>query len=443
MTATGYSHDPASPAGAWVAPAASDRVTATVTVPGSKSLTNRKLVLAAIADGPSTLSAPLHSDDSARMIDALRTLGVEVEEVPGSGGFGPDLRITPPPRFRGDVVIDCGQAGTVMRFIAPLAGLATGDVTVTAHSTALHRPMGTMIKALREIGADIDDGGNWSLPFIVRGRGHIRGGEVTIDASGSSQFVSGLLLAAPRFDVGLHLRHSGPRLPSMPHIDMTVETLLKRGVQVERPSANEWVVPAGLPRGRDAVIEPDLSNAAPFLAAAVLTGGAVTIPGWPASSTQPGALLPEILSLLGARTSRRGGALTVTGTEHIAGVDLDLSAASELTPTLFALAAFADAPTTFHGIGHIRGHETDRIDALVSNLRALGGAAEERPDGIRITPVPLHGGRWRAHHDHRIATAGAIIGLRVPGVEVDDIGTTAKTMPEFPALWRGMLAGTA
>lgn len=439
MTTTGYSHSPQPSSSPWVAPRVEDPVQATVAVPGSKSLTNRKLVLAALADSPSTLSSPLHSDDSARMIDALRTLGVEIEEIPGTGHFGPDLRVTPPPAFPGDVTIDCGQAGTVMRFIAPLAGLATGDVTLTAHASALHRPMGEMIKALRTIGADIDDGGNWSLPFTVRGRGHIRGGEVTIDASGSSQFVSGLLLAAPRFDVGLHLIHTGERLPSVPHIDMTVETLARRGIQVEHPTPNEWVVPAGVPRGRDATIEPDLSNAAPFLAAALLTGGSVTVPGWPATSTQPGALLPEILSLLGARTSRRGGALTVTGSGRIAGVDLDLTAASELTPTLFALAAFADAPTTLHGIGHIRGHETDRIDALITNLRALGGDAEELPDGIRITPAVLHGGLWRAHHDHRIATAGALVGLRVPGVEIDDIGTTAKTMPEFPRLWQGML----
>lgn len=443
MTTTGYSLTQPASSSPWAAPLADAPVQATVAVPSSKSLTNRKLVLAALADGPSTLTSPLHSDDSARMIEALRTLGVGIELVPGDGAFGPDLHVTPPAALHGGVTIDCGQAGTVMRFIAPLAGLATGDVTITAHASALHRPMGEMIKALREIGADIDDGGHWALPFTVRGRGHVRGGEVTIDASGSSQFVSGLLLAAPRFDVGLHLIHSGSRLPSVPHIDMTVETLARRGIQVERPSANEWVVPAGVPRGRDAVIEPDLSNAAPFLGAALLTGGSVTIPGWPPASTQPGALLPEILSLLGARTGRRGGALTVTGTRRIAGVDLDLSAASELSPTLFALAAFADAPTTLHGIGHIRGHETNRIDALIGNLRALGGEAEELPDGIRITPRPLHGGLWRAHHDHRIATAGALIGLRVPGVEVDDISTTAKTMPEFPQLWAQLLQGEA
>lgn len=447
MTAPGYSPQPSSisetseSSRAWHAPTTDSPVHASVAVPGSKSLTNRKLVLAALADGPSTLVGPLHSDDSARMIDALRALGVEIEELPASTPFGPDLRITPPSRFRGDVVIDCGQAGTVMRFIAPLAGLAVGDVTITAHESALHRPMGAMIKALREIGVDIDDGGRWALPFTVKGRGHVRGGEITIDASQSSQFVSGLLLAAPRYDVGLHLIHSGERLPSVPHIDMTVEALARRAVHIEHPQPHEWLVPAGAPRGRDATVEPDLSNAAPFLVAAVLTGGAVTIPGWPATSTQPGALLTDILSLIGARVSRRGGALTVAAGDRIAGVDLDLSAASELTPTLFALAAFADSPSTLHGIGHIRGHETDRIAALVSNLHALGGDAEELDDGIRIRPTTLRGGVWPAHHDHRMATAGAIIGLRVPGVIVDDIGTTAKTLPEFPEMWHRMLRG--
>ena len=427
MSTVGYSPSPS--AREWVAPTTREPVHATVTVPGSKSLTNRELVLAALADGPSLLTGPLHSDDSARMIDALRSLGVRIEPA-GAGPFGPSLEVAPPPTFLGPATVDCGQAGTVMRFVAPIAGLVRGDVHVTAHPSALHRPMGTMIRALREIGVDIDDGGNWSLPFDIRGRGHVRGGEVTIDASQSSQFVS-----------GLRLIHDGPRLPSIPHIDMTIEALGRRGVHVERAGDHEWLVPAGPVRGKDVAIEPDLSNAAPFLAAAVLTGGSVTIPGWPAHSTQPGALLMDILSVLGARAHRRGGALTVTAGDHINGVGHDISAASELTPSLFAIAAFADSPTSLHGIGHIRGHETDRIAALVENLRELGGEAEELDDGIRIYPRPLRGGVWRAYHDHRMATAGAIIGLRVPGVIVDDIGTTSKTLPEFPELWDAMLAG--
>jgi 3-phosphoshikimate 1-carboxyvinyltransferase len=442
MTVDGYSPTSAPiERGHWPAPVADGPLHATVTVPGSKSLTNRELVLASLADAPSRLIAPLHSDDSARMIDALRSLGIGIELVEGTGAYGPDIEVTPVWPLRGDTEVDCGQAGTVMRFVAGLAGFGRGDVTLTAHESALHRPMGAMITALRDVGVDIDDGGHWALPFIVRGHGHVRGGEVTIDASASSQFVSGLLLAAPRFDVGLQLKHSGSRLPSIPHIDMTVEALGHRGVHVERPGVGEWIVPAGAIRGKDVAIEPDLSNAAPFLAAAMVAGGSVSVTGWPAHSTQPGAMLTEILSLMGARVVRRGGALTVTAGPGIQGVDLDLSAAGELTPTIFGLAAFAESPSTLHGIGHIRGHETDRIAALVSELRRLGGEAEELADGIRITPRPLHGGTWHAYHDHRMATTGALIGLAVPGVEVDDIGTTAKTMPEFPHIWQRMLEG--
>ena len=429
----------ARPDGSWSAPVAPGPIQAVVDVPGSKSLTNRELVLAALADGPGTVRGPLHSDDSARMVDALRVLGVGIEPLSDAGTFGPDLRVTPPDRLTSGGVIDCGQAGTVMRFIAPLTGLALGDTEVTAHESAQHRPMGEMIRALREIGVDIDDGGTWSLPFSVRGRGHVRGGEVTIDASASSQFVSGLLLAAARFDVGLHLVHAGGRLPSIPHIEMTVHALANRGVHVERPETGRWIVPAGHIRAKEVTIEPDLSNAAPFLAAALVTGGEVTIDRWPAHSTQPGAQLPELLAEFGARTIRRQGAVTVAGGDGMRGVDLDLSPVGELAPTLVGVALFADSPSTFTGIGHIRGHETDRLAALVADIRALGGEAEELPDGIRIVPRALRGGVWRAFHDHRLATTGALVGLAIPGVEVDDIGTTAKTMPEFPDLWRQML----
>ena len=440
MSADRYS--PAPVRGAYTAPTASDAVHATVTIPGSKSLTNRELIIAAIADGPGRLVAPLHSDDSRRMVDALRALGIEIEEVEGSGEFGPDLVVTPA-KLVGGSTVDCGQAGTVMRFIAPLAGLAANDVHLTAHESALHRPMGGLITALRDLGVDIDDEGTWALPFTIRGHGRIMGGRVEIDASASSQFVSGLLLAAPRFDVGLHLVHTGEHLPSLPHIDMTIEALSRRGIRIERPAHGEWLVEAGVPRAKEIAIEPDLSNAAPFLGAALVTGGSVSVTGWPVHSTQPGALLPEILQALGAHVGRHSGTMTVKAGSEIRGLDMDLSAASELTPTLVGLAAFASGPTTIRGIGHIRMHETDRIAALIANLRALGGEAEELPDGLRIIPRPLHGGPWKAYHDHRMATTGALIGLRVPGVEIDDIGTTAKTLPEFTMLWERMLRGAS
>nr|WP_314843545.1 3-phosphoshikimate 1-carboxyvinyltransferase [uncultured Microbacterium sp.] len=440
MSANRYSPSPVQ--GVYNAPTATDAVHATVTIPGSKSLTNRELIIAAIADGPGRLISPLHSDDSRRMIDALRALGTGIEEIDAGGEFGPDLAITPAP-LAGGTTVDCGQAGTVMRFIAPLAGLAQRDVHLTAHETALHRPMGGLISALRDLGVDIDDGGTWALPFTVRGHGRIRGGRVEIDASASSQFVSGLLLAAPRFDVGLHLVHTGEHLPSLPHIDMTIEALSRRGIRIERPATGEWLVEAGVPRAKEIAIEPDLSNAAPFLAAALVAGGSVAVTGWPVHSTQPGALLPEILQAMGAHVSRHSGTMTVRAGSEITGLELDLSAASELTPTLVGLAAFASGPTTIRGIGHIRLHETDRIAVLIHNIRALGGEAEELSDGLRIIPRPLNGGIWAAFHDHRMATTGALIGLRVPGVEIDDIGTTAKTLPEFTLLWERMLRGAS
>lgn len=440
MSTARYSPPPVS--GSYVAPVAAESIHATVSIPGSKSLTNRELIIAAIADGPGRLIAPLHSDDSARMVDALRGLGIGIEEVDGGSEFGPDLIVTPA-ALHGGGTVDCGQAGTVMRFIAPLAGLASSDVHLTAHETALHRPMSAMITALRDLGVDIDDEGTWSLPFTIHGHGRIRGGRIEVDASASSQFVSGLLLAAPRFDVGLHLVHVGEHLPSLPHIDMTIESLSRRGIRIERPGHAEWLVEAGVPRAKDIAIEPDLSNAAPFLAAAMITGGEVSIPGWPAHSTQPGALLPDILHDMGAHVGRHGGTLTVRAGARIRGLDLDLSAASELTPTIVGLAAFADGPTTIRGISHIRMHETDRIAALIGNLTALGGHAEELPDGLRIFPADLHGGDWPAHHDHRMATTGALIGLRVPDVRIDEIGTTAKTLPEFTLLWERMLRGAA
>lgn len=427
--------------GTYHAPVAADPVRAHLTVPGSKSLTNRELILAALAEGPSVLRAPLHSEDSARMIEGLRALGVQITPTPGESPFGDDLEIVPPKVLSGATTVDCGQAGTVMRFLAPVAGFADGEVQMTAHESALHRPMGELISALRDVGVDIDDGGHWKLPFTVIGHGHVRGGEVSIDASRSSQFVSGLLLAAARFDVGLQLKHTGAPIPSMPHIEMTIEVLRRRGVQVERVAPGEWVVPAGPIRGKDIAIEPDLSNAAPFLAAAVATGGQVTVGGWPAHSTQPGHLLMDLLPQFGARASRRGGALTVTGGGTITPVDLDLSAAGELAPTLVGLAALADGPSVFRGIGHIRGHETDRLAALVHELRGVGCGAEETPDGIRVIPGPLSGNTWRSYHDHRMATTGALLGLVVPGIVIDDIGTTAKTLPEFADLWDAMLRG--
>ena len=434
--------------GPWPAPVAQRALAASVRLPGSKSLTNRELVLSALASEPSLLRAPLHSRDSALMIEALRALGTIIEEVPGDGGFGPDLRITPA-ELLGGTSIECGLAGTVMRFLPPVAALALGPVAFDGDESARRRPMRTTVESLRGLGVDVNDDGRGSLPFSLYATGAVEGGELSIDASASSQFVSGLLLAAPRFTNGLTLRHTGEKLPSLPHIEMTITTLAARGVVVENPEPGVWVVPAAEIQALDVDLEPDLSNAAPFLAAALVAGGTVSITGWPTSTTQVGADLADLLPLFGATVTLEGSTLTVDGGAgviggaELSGIDIDLSTGGELAPALVALAALATGPSRIIGIGHLRGHETDRLAALAAEINALGGSVTELDDGLAIEPRPLHGGLWKSYEDHRMATAGAIIGLAVPGVEIDDIGTTAKTMPQFPELWLGPLLGVA
>ena len=430
--------------GPWEAPVADAPLDARLTLPGSKSLTNRELVLAALAEGPSVIHRPLHSRDTELMVEGLRNLGVGVEEVPGDGEFGPDLRITPGELLGGS--IDGGLAGTVMRFLPIVAALALGPTSVDGDPYARKRPMRTTIEALRGLGVEVNDDGRGTMPFTVHGTGAVRGGELAIDASASSQFVSGLLLAAPRFAEGLTLRHTGERLPSLPHIRMTTACLAARGVVVEEPEPGVWVVAPQPIRALDVTIEPDLSNAAPFLAAALLAGGTVTIGGWPAETTQVGDELLRILPRLGATITREGDAVTIDGGAGvrsgggIRAVDLDLTIGGELAPTIATLLAFADGPSTVSGIGHLRGHETDRLTALATELGRLGGEVVEHAESLEIRPRALHGGAWEAYADHRMATSGALAGLVVPGVTVDDIRTTAKTLPEFPELWQRMLA---
>lgn len=431
--------------GPWAAPTAPGPLSAVLSLPGSKSLTNRELVLAALADGPSTLHAPLHSRDTDLMVQGLTALGVTIRSS-GDGAFGSDWLVTPG-ELSGGVTIDCGLAGTVMRFLPPLAALALGPVTFDGDEAARRRPMRTTIDSLRRLGVDVTDDGRGRLPFSLYGTGRVAGGPLEIDASQSSQFISGLLLTAARFDRGLALRHTGGTLPSLPHIEMTVATLAARGVQVDTPEPGLWVVQPGSIAARDVEIEPDLSNAAPFLAAAIVCGGTVTIQGWPQTTTQVGAELEQLLAAFGATVTRSDGALTVdggagvVGGAQLPGLILDLSRGGELAPALVALAALAGSPSRITGIAHLRGHETDRLAALAANITALGGHVTELDDGLAIEPASLHGGLWRSYQDHRMATAGAIIGLAIPGVEIDDIAATTKTMPQFADLWMGAVAG--
>ena len=416
----------------WAAPRADRPVRATVRLPGSKSLTNRLLVLAALAEGPSVLRSPLRARDTLLMAGALRALGVDVADD------GEDWTVTPGALHGARV--DTGLAGTVMRFVPPIAGLADGPVIFDGDPYARERPMAGLLDGLRQAGIAIEDGGRGTLPFTVQGRGSVAGGAVQVDASASSQFVSGLLLAGARFDKGMEVTHTGPRaVPSQPHLDMTLDVLRRAGVDATSPAPGSWHVAPGPVAGGTHDIEPDLSNAAPFLAAAVLTGGTVRVPRWPLATTQPGDALRDLLAALGASVQLDDTGLTVTGSGSVSPLDADLRDVTELVTVLAVLAAVADGPSRLAGVGHMRGQETDRLAALRTELTRLGGDVTEEPDALVIRPLPLHGGTWRAYADHRMATAGAVLGLVVDGVEVDDIGATAKTLPDFPGLWSEML----
>jgi 3-phosphoshikimate 1-carboxyvinyltransferase len=415
---------------AWPAPSAPGPVHARVSVPGSKSVTNRALLLAALSGGAATVSGAPASRDTALMVGALRALGVPVEVD------GERVRFGPHDGPHGGGTVDCGLAGTVMRFVPPAAALADGPVAFDGDPRARERPMSTVLDALRALGADIDAD---ALPFTVLGTGSLPGGEVTIDASASSQFVSGLLLSGARYEKGVTVLHDGKPVPSLPHIEMTVAMLREAGVEVDDGEPNAWRVAPGPIRARDWAVEPDLSNAAVFLAAAAVTAGEVTVLGWPAGSTQPGTEILSVLEQAGCTVDVSADGVTVRGPQRLEGIDVDLHEASELTPTVAAIAALAAGPSRITGVAHIRGHETDRLAALAAELTGLGGAVTELPDGLEIRPVALHGGPWKAYADHRMATAGAIVGLRVPGVEVDDVECTSKTIPGFAQRWAELL----
>jgi 3-phosphoshikimate 1-carboxyvinyltransferase len=412
-----------------------------VVIPGSKSVTNRALILAAQAKGQSTLRRPLISRDSELMVAGLKALGIGIEEVSVDIDGNEELQwiVTPAP-MHGDVRIDVGNAGTVMRFLPPLAALAQGDVVFDGDPRSYERPLGPVIKALEELGVSVDHEKRYSLPMELHGTGSIHGGDLTIDASESSQFLSALLLVAPSFANGITVKHKGGSLPSMPHIEMTVEMLREFGAVVEvDDDAKTWSVKPGALHGLDLVIEPDLSNAAPFLSIAMVCGGKVAIADWPVKTTQPGDQLRTILAAMGADFSFGDNGLTIIGNGVIHGIDIDLHDVGELTPSIAALAALADSPSHLRGIGHLRLHETDRLAALTREINALGGNVVEEETALHITPAPLHAGVFHTYEDHRLATAGAVIGLVVPGIEVENIATTRKTLPDFPGLWSSLL----
>ena len=432
----------------WPAPFRGDKkVSARVIIPGSKSVTNRALILAAQAQSPSLLKRPLISRDTELMVAGLRAMGIGIKDVQVDGDLA--WEITPAP-LRGPAKVDVGNAGTVMRFLPPLSALAQGDISFDGDPRSYERPLAPVIAALEDLGIEVEHDGRYSLPMVVKGKGVIPGGALTIDASASSQFLSALLLIAPSTRDGIVATHKGGPLPSMPHIDMTVQMLRDFGAKVSvDKSTNSWSVSAGALQGQDLIIEPDLSNAAPFLSIAMVCGGSITIADWPEVTTQPGDQLREILTAMGATISRSSDkdkdGLTITGGESIKGIDIDLHDVGELTPAIAALAALADSPSHLRGIGHLRLHETDRLAALTREINSLGGNVVEEETALHITPngamgKGLHGGTFHTYEDHRLATAGAVIGLVVPGVEIENVATTRKTLPDFPGLWQSLVS---
>lgn len=469
----------------WPAPPARGPLDATVALPGSKSLTARALVLAAVAEAPTTLTGVLRSRDTDLMLTALTALGARFEEIDGDPtrlrAYSAPLPAHVETGPDGVGRIDVGLAGTVMRFVPPLAAIADAPVVFDGDRAARLRPLGPLLDALAELGAEVTCLGEPSrLPVRVGpGDGALRRPvdpahperphRVSVDASASSQFLSALLLVGPLLPGGLAVTAVG-HITSLPHVTMTVAGLRERGIVVEEPempgepdgSADSataavrertWIVHPGRPTGGRADIEPDLSNAGAFLAAALVAGGEVRIPGWPAPTTQAGDAWRELLPRLGGAVELRDGpgdarTLVVhgTGASGLRGIDADLSAVGELTPVVAALAALASEhghPSRLRGIAHLRGHETDRLAALVTEITRVGGIARQTDDGLMIDALPagerLHPALLRSYADHRIAAFAALIGLGVPGTELDDVECTSKTLPGFPALWAGML----
>lgn len=424
----------------WRAPyRGSKPVHATITIPGSKSVTNRALILSALASSPSTLRRPLRSRDTELMAQGLRSLGIGIDETIEANG-DENWLITPGPLF-GPTSIDVGNAGTVMRFLPPLAALANGLVNFDGDPRSHERPLGPVISALEALGVSIDHKNRFALPLTINGSGSLKGGVIEIDASASSQFVSALLLVGPAMRDGITVKHIGDTLPSQPHIDMTVAMLRQFGATVDDSMPSQWRVEHGTLVGQDFVIEPDLSNAAPFMSIALVSGGNVTIRDWPRTTTQPGDALRDIFSRMGGKVEFTNEGLKISGTGEIHGIDIDLHDVGELTPSIAALAALADSPSSLRGIGHLRLHETDRLAALTREINGLGGKVREEASSLHFEPSELRSGTFHTYEDHRLATAGAVIGLVIDGINVENIETTRKTLPDFPGLWSTTLNG--
>lgn len=403
-------------------------VRATVRPPGSKSITNRALVCAALAAGPSQLLHVLESDDTRVLYDAIGALGIATTwdraaatiTISGGGGTWPARAAE----------LDVANSGTSMRFLTGLLATGTGRYRLDGTPRMRQRPIGDLLLALRQLGASVSsEQGNDCPPVVIDAAG-LRGGTARVRGDISSQFLSGLLLAAPYAREPVTLAVDGT-LVSQPYVRMTLGVMRAFGVDVPESTLTEFQIAA--PRtysGCRYTIEPDASAASYFWAAAAITGGQVTVSGLGPGSLQGDVAFCDCLERMGCRVERRPDRVTVTG-RPLRGIETDMNAISDTAQTLAAVALFADGPTTITGVAHIRHKETDRIGDLARELRRLGAGVTELPDGLRITPGPLRGAQLATYDDHRMAMSLALVGLRVPGVVIEDPGCTAKTYPQF------------
>jgi 3-phosphoshikimate 1-carboxyvinyltransferase len=396
---------------------------ATVTVPGSKSLTNRALVAAALADGTSEIVRPLEADDTDAMAACLAALGVVIRRQPDR--WIVEGRERPAP---GPARLDAHLSGTTARFIAPVVALGEGAYTLDGGPSLRTRPMAPMLDALRSLGAQIVGHGEpGHLPVTITAGG-LFGGTIRVRADLSSQFVSGLLLAAPRAKSDLVIEVEGD-VVSRPFLDLTVRVMHAFGAPVET-DAGRFAVPAGGYRPAEYRVEPDASSASYFFAAAAICGGRVTVEGLGSGTTQGDARFADVLASMGAIVERTATSTTVVG-GPLVGVDVDLAEMGDVALTLAAVAVFADGPTRVRGVGYIRRHETDRIAAVVKELGRCGVRAEETEDGFIVHPGTPHGAEIHTYDDHRVAMSFALLGLRVPGIRITDAACVGKTFPGF------------
>ncbi|WP_432829689.1 3-phosphoshikimate 1-carboxyvinyltransferase [Dactylosporangium sp. CA-092794] len=390
--------------------------------PGSKSITNRALICAALAPGRSTLTGVLFADDTRAMLDAVRALGANLTLDEAARTVVVDG--VDPRTASGEIRIDARQSGTTSRFILPAAALRPARGVVDGTPQLRARPFAALVVALRELGATVEDLGEAGyLPVAVTGP--VAGGKVALPGHISSQYLSGLLMAGPLMAEGLTVELTSP-LVSVPYVEATAAVMAAFGVPVEG-----LTVQPGAYRPTDFDIEPDASAASYLLAAAAVAGGRVTVEGLGTRSLQGDVRFADLLERMGARVERSADRITVTGTGELHGIDVDMADISDTAQTLAMVAVFADSPTSVRGIGFIRGKETDRIGAVVTELRRAGIEAEEDEDGFTIHPGPPQPTAFDTYEDHRMAMSLALLGLRAPGIEIRDPRCVAKTYPTY------------